>query len=169
MSHLMRGFASYAKGVVRNSIKSNRLAMSQLNMITILNKGNSKPLVDTGDFANSVSSRMVRRLREGVIGIDIKPKSGIHTPSGLSYERLWNIMIKGATWTPSEKQRLWMKIRLKELGLSDPGAQRKLVWNIPGRPFLEKSLGRVEVHDRFHDMCDEALNRSLKELGWRST
>lgn len=162
MSQTMLGFGTYAKSKIRRELLGNQLGLADLNLVTIINKGSTIPLVHTGDLANSSAFEMIRDLRVGIIGVKVRGKKDVHGPSGLSYKRIWQIMHEGASYTPTPSQRRYMAMLLERLGIKLTG-RRKAIWNIPARPFAENALMNIDVEVRFYQAVDLALKRALDD------
>lgn len=131
--------------------------------VTVAMKGSSTPLVDDGDLVGSIAFRV-----EGFSRVVL----GVRSPRTNSGRFLYEILHNGATITvtPSMRRAVMAKLS-KRLG---PARMRafsqqwfrgpaKIVWIIPGRPFITDTLNAPEFRRAALNIYARALESAIQE------
>ena len=148
---MARGVAKGAttiQGKVKANIDRGRSEHKANHPFTVEQKGSSRPLVDTGDMANSVSVQFLSEL-VAVIGVSR------NTPKGVSIAAVQEF---GATIRVTDKMRGY----LHSVGLHLKPDTKAIV--IPPRPFLRPAWeeGQEEVHEIITEEVREEIRRLVE-------
>jgi hypothetical protein len=127
-------------------------------------KGSSSVLIETGDLKDHGIGWKFKKSQGGTnIGLVIGARDGIHSPSGLSYPKLIDLIQKGTSFTPTLSQRIALAMKAKDKA-PPPLGEKKEVWTIPPRPFLSKALAIPKITPIFKTTVQTSLTSTLKEL-----
>jgi len=160
--HMSRQYLSvgeYAKRLIRKQIDSDDYA--PLGVWQYI-KGNSVVLRHTGALRDGFTYRFIRYGSGAVVGIQVKP-TGTHS-SGLSMEKIAEILHNGTAFAPTPEQRMTVAIQAAAAGAPPPIGPKKDIWVIPPRPFMRDALLSEQFVSRVIQQSHRALTRTFAEL-----
>ena len=156
----LTAFATWAGSEVRKEIESGS-GYSPLGIQRMI-KGHGKVLVHTRNLYRNVAFKFEkgRHTLNFLIGVGAG-----QVPSGTSLEKVGEILAKGTEFMPSEKQRSAVFAKAREAGY-EPAArgQKKEIWKIPSRPFIERALGKESASLKFAMVCLKSLEKTCAEM-----
>ena len=118
-------------------------------------KGHDTVLINTRSLGDGFTFKFFKQAQGAVVGIRVMP-TGQH-PSGLSMTKIAEIMQSGTSFTPTLAQRQAVAIKASAAGAPPPEGQKKEVWTIPPRPFMQRAI----LSDVFINDLQRRVQRTL--------